>query len=176
MPGRVAKQCRERYLNHLDDSLRRGPWSPEEEAELVTLCQRYRGQWAEVCRLLPGRAYNDIKNHYNLIQRRTRRLERRGGSSKSGTSSRSAPPAVSRGSSAGGSSGSGATVTAAAAAAAVEAATAASTAAAAAAEAASASASASASGAGTGGSSGYNSSSEGDEAKGQSSPPGEYSG
>jgi Myb-like DNA-binding domain len=94
MPGRVAKQCRERYLNHLDDSLRRGPWSPEEEEELVTLCQRYKGQWAEVCRLLPGRAYNDIKNHYNLIQRRTRRQERNRGSGSS--SSRSAPPVVSR--------------------------------------------------------------------------------
>jgi Myb-like DNA-binding domain len=94
MPGRVAKQCRERYLNHLDDSLRRGPWSPEEEEELVTLCQRYKGQWAEVCRLLPGRAYNDIKNHYNLIQRRTRRQERNRGSGSS--SSRSAPPVISR--------------------------------------------------------------------------------
>jgi Myb-like DNA-binding domain len=126
MPGRVAKQCRERYLNHLDDSLRRGPWSPEEEDELVTLCQRYKGQWAEVCRLLPGRAYNDIKNHYNLIQRRTRRQERNRGSGSS--SSRSAPPVVSRCSSSSSSVdavvGAGTVVTAAAAAAAVAAATA----------------------------------------------------
>lgn len=29
MPGRLAKQCRERYLNNLDPELRRGTWSRE---------------------------------------------------------------------------------------------------------------------------------------------------
>lgn len=29
MPGRLAKQCRERYLNNLDPELRRGAWSRE---------------------------------------------------------------------------------------------------------------------------------------------------
>lgn len=29
MPGRLAKQCRERYLNTLDPELRRGAWARE---------------------------------------------------------------------------------------------------------------------------------------------------
>lgn len=39
IPGRIAKQCRERYLNHLDPSLRKDmPWSEDEEALLMRLC------------------------------------------------------------------------------------------------------------------------------------------
>lgn len=33
MPGRLAKQCRERYLNNLDPDLRRGAWSREVRIE-----------------------------------------------------------------------------------------------------------------------------------------------
>jgi len=76
MPGRVAKQCRERYLNHLDPSLHRGPWSEDEEQQLLRLCEGQQRQWAEICRQLPGRSYNDVKNRYNLIQRRMRRVQR----------------------------------------------------------------------------------------------------
>ena len=35
MPGRLAKQCRERYLNNLDPELRRGAWSREVRALLT---------------------------------------------------------------------------------------------------------------------------------------------
>ncbi|CAM9745936.1 unnamed protein product, partial [Ectocarpus sp. 8 AP-2014] len=39
IPGRIAKQCRERYLNHLDPSLRKDmPWTEDEEALLMRLC------------------------------------------------------------------------------------------------------------------------------------------
>ncbi|CAM9413812.1 unnamed protein product [Choristocarpus tenellus] len=74
IPGRVAKQCRERYLNHLDPSLRKEePWTMEEEAVLMQLCHQKQHQWAEICRHLNGRGYNDVKNRYNLIQRRIKR-------------------------------------------------------------------------------------------------------
>lgn len=54
MPGRVGKQCRERYLNHLDPSLRHGPWTEEEEALLLSLHARLKNQWAEIARQIPG--------------------------------------------------------------------------------------------------------------------------
>lgn len=55
MPGRVGKQCRERYLNHLDPSLRHGPWTDEEEQLLLSLHARLNNQWAEIARQIPGR-------------------------------------------------------------------------------------------------------------------------
>ncbi|CAM9314764.1 unnamed protein product, partial [Sphacelaria rigidula] len=74
IPGRIAKQCRERYLNHLDPSLRKDmPWTEDEEALLMRLCFAKQNQWAEICRQLHGRSYNDVKNRFNLIQRRNKR-------------------------------------------------------------------------------------------------------
>lgn len=54
MPGRVGKQCRERYLNHLDPTLRHGPWTEEEEQLLLSLHARLNNQWAEIARQIPG--------------------------------------------------------------------------------------------------------------------------
>lgn len=31
LPGRIGKQCRERWFNHLDPSIKKGEWSPEED-------------------------------------------------------------------------------------------------------------------------------------------------
>lgn len=63
MPGRVGKQCRERYLNHLDPSLRHGPWTEEEEALLLSLHARLKNQWAEIARQIPG---EDLDSHPNV--------------------------------------------------------------------------------------------------------------
>ncbi|CAN0541706.1 unnamed protein product, partial [Ectocarpus sp. 12 AP-2014] len=87
IPGRIAKQCRERYLNHLDPSLRKDmPWTEDEEALLMRLCFAKQNQWAEICRQLHGRSYNDVKNRFNLIQRRNKRAQ------GSPTTTTTAPP------------------------------------------------------------------------------------
>lgn len=35
IPGRNAKQCRERWFLNLDPSINRGPWTPEEDEQLL---------------------------------------------------------------------------------------------------------------------------------------------
>lgn len=35
IPGRIGKQCRERWSNHLDPALRKGEWSKEEDLNLI---------------------------------------------------------------------------------------------------------------------------------------------
>jgi Myb-like DNA-binding domain len=74
LPGRQGKQCRERFVNHLDPELRKGEWSHEEEALLISLHQQHGNKWATICKHLPGRSDNDTKNHwYSNIQRRIQR-------------------------------------------------------------------------------------------------------
>jgi len=34
--GRTAKQCRERWKNHLDPSINKGPWTEDEDKQLMT--------------------------------------------------------------------------------------------------------------------------------------------
>ena len=35
LEGRTARQCRERFKNHLKEGIKKGPWSPEEDAAIL---------------------------------------------------------------------------------------------------------------------------------------------
>jgi hypothetical protein len=37
LPGRLGKQARERWYNHLDPNLKKSEWSPEEDKMLIEL-------------------------------------------------------------------------------------------------------------------------------------------
>jgi len=44
MQGRIGKQCRERWFNHLDPLVRKDGWSPEEDAQIYQLHQQFGNQ------------------------------------------------------------------------------------------------------------------------------------
>ncbi|KAL3785912.1 hypothetical protein HJC23_008107 [Cyclotella cryptica] len=64
LPGRSGKQCRERYVNHLNPSLKRGEWTDDEEAVLIAMREHSGNKWTHISKQLPGRSDNDVKNHY----------------------------------------------------------------------------------------------------------------
>nr|AXY87639.1 transcription factor MYB3R-4-like protein [Cymbidium sinense] len=65
LPGRIGKQCRERWHNHLNPTINKDAWTQEEEIALIHAHQIYGNKWAELTKFLPGRSDNSIKNHWN---------------------------------------------------------------------------------------------------------------
>jgi len=70
--GRLGKQVRERWYNHLDPMLNKGPWTPEEDALLLQLQAAMGNRWCEIAKNISGRSENAVKNRWNSAQRRAR--------------------------------------------------------------------------------------------------------
>ena len=68
-PGsqRKPRQCRERWINVIDPSVRRDKWTVEEEYNILKLWQEMGSKWHEISLKIEGRTEIQVKNRFNCL-------------------------------------------------------------------------------------------------------------
>ncbi|XP_062029068.1 uncharacterized protein LOC133745092 [Rosa rugosa] len=67
VPGRTQAQCRDRYVNSLEPSLRCGEWTEEEDSRLIAAIEEYGHCWSKVAACVPHRTDNMCWRRWKLL-------------------------------------------------------------------------------------------------------------
>jgi hypothetical protein len=74
LPTRSARQIRDRWKHYLSPQVVLRPWSLDEDRQLLLLTSQLGPQWATLVKFFPGRTDVNLKNRWNKLQRRSKKL------------------------------------------------------------------------------------------------------
>ena len=64
---RKPRQCRERWINVIDPSVRRDKWTTDEELRILSLWKELGSKWHEISLQVEGRTEIQVKNRFNCL-------------------------------------------------------------------------------------------------------------
>ena len=77
IPGRRAKQCRERWLIYLSPKIRKEDFTDAEDDLLRALVELYGKKWTKISHMFVGRAPETLKTRYATLIRREKAEKKR---------------------------------------------------------------------------------------------------
>ena len=69
---RNTKHCKERWNNHLNPQINRGPWTAQEDLFLLQLFEAKRNQWTAIALRLGNRTATAVKNRVKSLLKRVK--------------------------------------------------------------------------------------------------------
>jgi hypothetical protein len=72
IPGRSARQCRERWTNYLNPDLFNGEWTADDDRMLLARYDEIGPKWVVIAQFFPGRSKNSVRNRLLQLRRRER--------------------------------------------------------------------------------------------------------
>jgi hypothetical protein len=78
MGTRNHRQCRERWKNYLNPTLRNDPWTLDEDQILVEKYALFGPKWNKLATFFANRSDNSVRNRWQLILRQWERQKRSG--------------------------------------------------------------------------------------------------
>jgi hypothetical protein len=72
LPGRTARQCRERYENYLTEIVSTSPWTTADDERLARIANDCGHRWTEMAKYFPGRSANNLKNRWHKVLSKVR--------------------------------------------------------------------------------------------------------
>lgn len=75
MPGRVPRQCRERWNNYANPELHKEPWTEAEDQLLEQKYSEYGSRWKLISSFFPNRGPNNVKNRWLTKERRAKKAQ-----------------------------------------------------------------------------------------------------
>lgn len=67
---KTPNELRERWVNHLNPSIRKDKWLPEEDAKLLRFYQECGPKWSVIAKLMRNRNEHMVKNRFVSLKRR----------------------------------------------------------------------------------------------------------
>lgn len=74
LPGRTARQCRDRWKNYLAPNVNQMPWTREEDQRLLHLYRLIGPRWSKMGSTFPGRTSVSVKNRWHKLRRMQTKL------------------------------------------------------------------------------------------------------
>jgi hypothetical protein len=69
VPNRTAKQCREKWKNYLDPTIKQEAFSREENTLLIEKYFEKKGKWSLIAKFFNGRTDVKLKNQFDYLKR-----------------------------------------------------------------------------------------------------------